>query len=241
MNTRHILITTFAALCVALGIGTAVAAEPAVDPEHKFELAKKYYQECAAASGPEFEKIRAHLHAFTDMETMADYMSDPVKMAQLMATVNDPRTIHVMMKCMTEPVMWDTWMRNMTDLNKMLRTGMRFMNPVMYMNWMLAPLNPGVWNPMLSMLSPTAINRWGTALVNPAFYQPFFAPMDLNWYTPRLKWLADPQSLNPVYDMLGLQFGPAPAAMPVAPAPAAAAAPALPTAPPAAVTGTPKQ
>jgi len=78
------------------------------------------------------------------------------------------------------------------------------------------------------MLSPAAIERWGTALVNPAFYQPMFAPMDLNWYDKRLRWMADPRSLQPVYNMLGLQSlmpaaPAAPAAIPVAPAPAAAA------------------
>lgn len=230
MSTRHYILSALTALCMVLGIGTAVAADPAVNPEHKFELAKKYYAECAGVSGDEFEKIRPHLHAFTDMEIMADYMSDPAKMAQLMATVNDPRTLHVMMKCSTEPVMWDTWLRNLTDPNKMIRTGMRFMNPTMYMNWMMAPMNPGVWNPMLSMISPESLGRWGTALVNPAFYQPMFAPMDLNWYDKRLRWMANPQSLQPVYNMLGLQsLMPAPAAMPVAPAPAAAApAPAAP-------------
>ncbi len=227
MNTRHILISAFAALWVAMGIGVAIAADTnAVNPEHKFELAKQYYQECKGATGEQFEKIRPHLKAFTDMEVMADYMSDPVKMAQLMATVNDPRTLHVMMKCSTEPVMWDTWMRNATDYNKMMRTGMRFMNPMMYMNWMMAPMNPGVWNPMLSMLSFESLGRWGNALINPAFYQPMFAPLDLNWYTPRLKWLANPASMQPLMNLFtvpGMTY-PVPAAAPAAaPAPAPAA------------------
>lgn len=231
MNTRYILITALAALWAVFSLGSAVAAETAVDPEHKFELAKKYYAECAGVSEGDFEKIRPHLKAFTDMEIMADYMSDPVKMAQLMATVNDPRTIHVMLKCSTEPVMWDTWLRNLTDPNKMIRTGMRFMNPMMYMNWMFAPINPGVWNPMLSMLSPASFDRWGRALVNPAFYQPFFAPMDLNWYDKRLRWLADPRSFQPVYNMFGLQSLMPTTGMPVAPAAAPAAPAAAPAAP----------
>lgn len=220
MNTRHFLLSAFAALWVVLGIGTAVAADPAAAGEHKFELAKKYYAECAGVSGDEFEKIRPHLKAFTDMEIMADYMSDPAKMAQLMATVNDPRTLHVMMKCSTEPVMWDTWMRNLTDPNKMMRVGMRFMNPTMYMNWMMAPMNPGVWNPMLSMMSPASIERWSTAMMNPAFYQPMFAPMNPNWYTTRMQWMANPQSMQPIYNLFGMQ-GMMPAVA-VTPAPAAA-------------------
>jgi|SaaInl7_150m_RNA_FD_contig_21_398435_length_795_multi_45_in_0_out_0_1 hypothetical protein len=234
MNTRQILVTTIAAVWVALGIGIAVAADTnAVNPEHKFELAKKYYAECKGGEGEHFEKIRPHLKAFTDMEIMADYMSDPAKMATLMSVVNDPRTMHVMMKCSTEPVMWDTWMRNMTDYNKMMRVGMRFMNPMMYMNWMMAPMNPGVWNPMLSMMSLDSLGRWGNALVNPAFYQPMFAPMDLNWYTPRLQWMTNPQSMQPLFSMFNIP-GMAPAAGAVAPAPAAAPAAVAPAPAPAA-------
>ncbi len=228
MITRRTLVAIFTTLWVVMGIGTAVAADKAVNPEHKFELAKKYYAECKHVQGEDFEKIRGHMKAFTDMEIMADYMSDPAKLAKLMSIVNDPRTLHVMMKCSTEPVMWDTWMRNATDPNKMMRVGMRMMNPTMYMNWMMAPMNPGVWNSMTSMLSMDSLGRWGTALVNPKFYEPMFAPMiDPNWYTPRLQWMANPATMQPMFNMFGFP-GTAPAAgIPAAvPAPAKAVTPA---------------
>ncbi|MDH3280499.1 MAG: hypothetical protein OEQ18_05150, partial [Gammaproteobacteria bacterium] len=83
--------------------------------EHKFELAQKYYGECQGVSEADFETIRPHLKAFTDAEVMADVMADPTKFGQLMQIVMDPRVMHVMMKCSTEPVMWDTWMRGLTD------------------------------------------------------------------------------------------------------------------------------
>ncbi len=228
MNTRRYILTAFTALWVVMGIGTAVAADNTAASEHKFEKAKKYYAECQGVQGDDFEKIRGHMKAFTDMEIMADYMADPGKMAQLMSIVNDPRTLHVMMKCSTEPVMWDTWMKNATDPNKMMRVGMRFMNPMMYMNWMMAPMNPQVWNSMTSMMSMDSLGRWGTALVNPTFYQPMLAPMtDPNWYTPRMQWMMNPQSMQPMFGMFNMTgmaptaAAPAPAA--AAPAPAAAA------------------
>ena len=82
--------------------GAAASAEM----EHKFEKAKKYYGECRGVDEGDFEAIKPYLKAFTDAEVMADMMSHPTKAAALMAVVNDPRTIHVMMKCSTEPVMW---------------------------------------------------------------------------------------------------------------------------------------
>ena len=47
---------------------------------------------------------------------------------RLMTVVKNPCTIHVMTKCATEPVMWDTWMSGMTDFNKMSRAMGHFMN-----------------------------------------------------------------------------------------------------------------
>ena len=186
-----------------------------VDPsEHKFELAKQYYGECTATDSSEFDKIRPELKAFTDMEIMAQYMSDPTKFAKLMSIVNDPRTIHVMSKCATEPVMWDTWMKGMTDFNKMSRAMSYFMNPAMYMNWMMAPMNPAMYQPMMQMMDPNYYVRWTNAMMNPAFYQPIMSLADPNWYTPRINWMMNPQSMQPMFDMMnmGNVFAPVPAA-----------------------------
>ena len=186
--------------------------------EHKFKLAKKYYGECKHTDSEEFEAIRPYLKAFTDVEVMADMMADPAQAMKLMQIVGDPRTIHVMTKCATEPVMWDTWMRGLTDYNKMFRAMTRFMNPMMYFNWMMAPMNPQTYGAMLGMMSPQNMNRWFTASMNPSFYQPFFQPMmDPSWYTPRLNWMMDPRSYQPMYNMFMIP------GMPGVPAPQAAA------------------
>jgi hypothetical protein len=183
------------ALCCALlaVMGAPSAAEPeSVDPEHKFDLAKRYYGECHATSEDQFDAIRPHLKAFTDVEVMADTMADPARFSQLMRVVMDPRTVHVMSKCASEPVMWDTWMRGITDWQKMSRAMTRFMNPNMYMQWMMAPMQPAMWQPMTAMWDPNFYGRWMTAMMNPAFYQPAFAMMDPNWYAPRIQWLTTP-------------------------------------------------
>ena len=210
-----IVSASLVAATVAIASSVSFADEQAADPsEHKFELAKQYYGECAATDSSEFDKIRPELKAFTDMEVMAQYMSDPAKFARLMSVVNDPRTIHVMTKCATEPVMWDTWMKGMTDFNKMSRAMSYFMNPAMYMNWMMAPMNPAMYQPMMQMMDPNYYLRWTNAMMNPAFYQPITSLADPNWYTPRINWMMNPQSMQPMFNMMnmGNLFTPVPVA-----------------------------
>lgn len=174
--------------------------------EHKFELAKNYYGNCAHTEGAEFDEIRPYLKGFTDVEVLTEIMADPIKTARLMRIVSDPRTIHVMMKCSTEPVMWDTWMRGITDINKMFRASMVFMNPMTYVNWMMAPFRPEVYTSMFGMISPDNLTRWGTALINPTFYQPLYEPLtSLGWYTPRVNWIIDPASYEPLVNLLTLE------------------------------------
>ncbi len=170
--------------------------------EHKFEKAKDYYAECKHTSGEQFDAIRPYLKAFTDIEVMADMMADPAKFMKLIQVVNDPRVMHVMMKCSTEPVMWDTWMRGLSDPNKMMKAGIRFMNPMMYFNWAMAPMNPQTYAPMMSMMSPQYYVNWTNAMANPAFYSPFFSMMDPNWYTPRMQWMMNPASFAPMFQMM---------------------------------------
>jgi hypothetical protein len=208
MNTRR-LITAFTATLLSLGLAAggsvSFANEEQVDStEHKFELARQYYGECAATESSQFDAIMPQLKAFTDMEVMAETMADPAKFMQLMAVVNDPRSIHVMTKCATEPVMWDTWMNGMTDFNKMGRAMGHFMNPNMYMSWMMAPMNPAMYQPMMQMADPAYYTRWMNAMANPAFYQPVMSLADPSWYTPRINWMTNPQSMQPMFNMMNM-------------------------------------
>ncbi len=187
----------------ALAQEVAVSSDRELAIEHKFEKAKVYHGECSHTESAEFEAIRPYLKAFTDVEVMTATMADPVRTARLMQVVSDPRTMHVMMKCATEPVMWDTWMRGMTDLDKMFRASLVFANPLTWLNWMAAPLQGEVYAAMFGMISPQNLERWGTALVNPTFYEPMYEPLvSLDWYTPRLAWMTDPASWQPLIDMV---------------------------------------
>ena len=173
--------------------------------EHKFEKAQAYYGECQHTEAADFDAIRPYLKAFTDVEVMTSMMADPVKTAKLMQIVSDPRTINIMMKCSTEPVMWDTWLAGLTDLNKMFRASLVFMNPMTYVNWMMAPLQPEIYASMFGMVSADNLGRWGTALVNPTFYQPIYEPLtSLDWYKPRVAWMVDPVSYAPLLNLLSL-------------------------------------
>jgi len=199
--------TGLVAILLSSGLGFAAIAneQQAADPaEQKFELAKQYYGECSNVDDAKFDAIRPQLKAFTDMEVMAEHMADPAKFMQLMNVVNDPRTIHVMSKCATEPVMWNTWMSGMTDFNKMTRTMSHFMNPNMYMNWMMASMNPAMYQPMMKMADPNYYNSWMTAMTNPAFYEPMTAMANPDWYTPRLGWMTNPQSFEPMFKMMNM-------------------------------------
>ena len=192
-----LLVTT-----VSADIQTQSQREQAM--EHKFEKAKQYYAECKNVSDQDFEDIRPYLKAFTDIEVMADTMANPVQFAKFIQVINDPRTMHVMMKCSTEPVMWDTWVRGLSDPAKMMNAAMRFMNPMVYFNWAMAPMNPEMYAPMTVMMSPQYYEKWATAMANPAFYNPFFAMMDPNWYTPRLEWMMNPESYAPMFGMMNI-------------------------------------
>ncbi len=212
MNSKRLITVLAAALLGLSFIGSrtlaseqVVAAEPAEAAEHKFELAKQYYGQCTNTEDAQFDSIRPYLTAFTDMEVMAQTMADPARFAQLMAVVNDPRTIHVMTKCATEPAMWNTWMAGMTDFDKMSRSMGHFMNPNMYFNWMMAPMNPAMYQSMMQMGSPDYYNRWMSAMMNPAFYQPITSLADPDWYTPRINWMMSPQSMQPMFDMMNME------------------------------------
>lgn len=205
----HLILTTLI-LSTAFLVSTLASGQEATEGNgrtqamaHKFEKARQYYGECKHTEAEQFDAIRPYLKAFTDVEVMTRIMSNPVEMTRLMNVVSDPRTVHVMMKCSTEPVMWDTWMRGMTDLNKLFRASLVFMNPMTYLNWMMAPLQPQVYSSLFGMLSPQNLGRWGIALTNTEFYKPLYDPLtSLNWYGPRINWIIDPQSYQPMLNML---------------------------------------
>ncbi len=169
----------------------ALAAEQGKDATagHKFEKALGYYQECKHASGAEFAEIKPYLKAFTDAEVMAETVNDPEKFFKLMEIVNDPRTVHVMANCSTEPVMWNTWLRGITNYEKLTVASLKAMNPVGMFKWMMAPLNGKVWKSAMAHFDYNRYVRWGEALVNPKFYRPLTDMLtDYKWYEPRLAW-----------------------------------------------------
>ncbi len=180
------------AVALAMLAAPALAADDAAKDnagEHKFRKAMGYYTECKAASAAEFEQIKPHLKAFTDSEVMAETVNDPEKFFKLMEVVNDPRTVHVMMNCSTEPVMWDTWMRGLTDFEKLTRASIKAMNPVGMFKWMMAPMNPKVWKSAVAHFDYNRYVRWGEAFLNPKFYRPITDMLtDYKWYEPRLAW-----------------------------------------------------
>ncbi len=201
---KRIFTALFGAAIVTLATaGAGLAAETGKpDAEHKFEKAVGYYTQCKQASRKEFEEIKPYLRAFTDSEILGETVNDPEKFFRLMEILNDPRTIHVMMNCATEPVMWDTWMRGLTDYPKLMSAMVKMMNPQGMMKWMMAPMNPRIWRSMLTHMDPARYARWTTAMANADFYKPltdFYKP---EWYEPRLAWLADPKSYDPLLQAL---------------------------------------
>lgn len=210
MTTKHWLRTGLLALSLGLSMTVFAQDDANVSPdiEHKFDLAKKYYGECAATEEAQFADIEPYLKAFTDIDVMTDTMADPARLAKLMTIVSDPRTIHVMSKCATEPVMWDTWMRGVTDWQGMMTAMMKFANPAIFMNWMTAPMNPAMYQPMMQMMNPAWYGRWTTAAMNPTFYQPMFSMFDPNWYAPRYQWMMNPNSYQPMWNAFAAPMQP---------------------------------
>ena len=194
-----------AAVAISAIAATGASAQDATqDSEHKFEKAKAYHAECTGATSAAFEEIKPKIKAFTDAEIMAETINDPEKFTALMATVNDPHTMHVMANCATEPVMWDTWVRNGTDMNKLTAAMTKMMNPEGMMKWMMAPMNPKVWQAMMAHMSPDKYVKWAAAPMNPAFYSPVTSMADPKWYEPRVAWLANPDSYAPFTSMFSM-------------------------------------
>lgn len=193
-------VTAMLAAATLFAAGNALA-EQAAPAEHKFEKAAAYYGQCSGATAEEFAGIRERIKAFTDAEIMAATMADPERFMKLTDTVNDPRTMHVMANCATEPVMWDTWVNNAADYPKMMRAAATVMNPGTMMAWMMAPMNPKFWNAAMAHANGEKYVRWAQAPANPEFYKPMTSMGDENWYKPRLAWMSNSQSFEPIYKM----------------------------------------
>ena len=171
---------------------------------HKFEKAAEYYGQCEGAEVADFAQIQEDVKAFTDMEIMAATLNDPQKLFKLMDVVNDPHTIHVMVSCATEPVMWDTWMMNATSPEKWAGAAAAMMNPEGMVKWMMAPVNGEVWKSAANHLNPDKYVKWGNSLINPTFYSPVTSMLELEWYEPRIEWLASADSYAPMLNMFGM-------------------------------------
>ena len=174
--------------------------------EHKFTKALGYYKECKYTSEEKFNEIKPYLRAFTDSVVMAETLNDPEKFFKLMEIINEPSTIHVMMNCMFEPVMWDTWMMGLTNYERLTIASLKLMNPVGMFKWMLAPINMNVWKSMLAHLDYNKYVRWFEAFLNPKFYRPWTDMLtSLDWYTPRLSWFVRAETYTvPLKNMVTL-------------------------------------
>ncbi len=86
----------------------AEAACDVADPYcHNFAKAKEYYLELGNTE-ESFEALVPHLRVFTDFGLMARVMGDPEESAKLMAALADPDVVHLMLRGMQEPVMWES-------------------------------------------------------------------------------------------------------------------------------------
>ncbi|MBU2580086.1 MAG: hypothetical protein KJ622_00005 [Alphaproteobacteria bacterium] len=200
MNTVNKLLIS-AAAALAMTATAVIAQEQSTAGEHKFEKAEAYYKECKAATSEEFAAIKDKIKAFTDAELMAETINDPEKLAALSLVVNDPHTIHVMANCATEPVMWETWMKNGTDYSKITSAMAKAMNPAGMMKWMMAPMNPALWTAAVGHMDAERYTKWATAAGNPTFYKPVTQMADPTWYETRAKWLSSSESYAPVTQM----------------------------------------
>ena len=59
---------------LAFAVPALGLAQSAVDSEHKFELAKKYYGDCAATDSSEFDDLRPHLKKFAYNRGLVEYV-----------------------------------------------------------------------------------------------------------------------------------------------------------------------
>ncbi len=187
-----------AALTIVAASATGALA---VDSDHKFEKAAEYYGQCVNTEESDFLGIREQLRAFTDMEVMAETLNDPHKLFKLMEVLNDPRTMHVMANCATEPVMWDTWVKGIATPSKWVGAMAKMMNPEGMLKWAIAPVDSQIYASILTHAEPEKYVRWANATTNAAFYTPLTNMLDVDWYEPRIEWLITADSYAPFVTM----------------------------------------
>lgn len=180
--------------------------ERAVEMEHKFEKALAYYLAYnPGKTGEDFEALRPWLKPLTDVEVMAEVMSDPRTMFQWIEKISNPEAVYLMMKCSQEPVMWDTWITGLSDVDKIGRALSKLLiEPQTYVNWVGAWFDLETYKPMVAMLDPNKYANWAVHSMNPAFYEPMYAFTSPDYYGPRTDWLLDPQTFQPIINAFGL-------------------------------------
>jgi len=167
---------------------------------HRFTKAEEYFKKLNPdASEEEWLTLRGHLRAFTDPERLAQVMADPAKFAEFLAALSDPDAVHLMMRCAQEPVMWNTWLRVVTNPEKMMKAGFVFMNPFMYFNWMMAPVNPQVYARLTPLTDEQLWADWTNKGANPAFYEPLYSWLNPQWSAERMTWVMDPNTYGNMF------------------------------------------
>ena len=115
--------------------------------------------------------------------------------------------------------MWNTWMRVMTNPEKMMQAGMVFMNPMVYFNWMMAPVNQQVYAKLEPLTGEQLRADWSNKLDNGTFYEPLYSWTDPQWSVDRMTWAMDPGTFGNMFAWFTQGFNAYPA--PASPATAA--------------------
>jgi hypothetical protein len=194
--------TTVAEEVVApTAVAKEVVAEPACDVAdpycHNFAKAKEYYLELGNTE-ESFEALVQHLRAFTDFGLMARVMGDPEESAKLMAVLADPDVVHLMLRGMQEPVMWDTWVKQLTNPQAYIEMSLVAINPMTYIKWMTSPVNVDVYSALKPFVQSELYADWANKGTKIKLYEPTWSFMNPQWTVDRLAWAIDPKTyVNP--------------------------------------------
>ena len=194
--------TTVAEEVVApTAVAKEVVAEAACDVAdpycHNFAKAKEYYLELGNTE-ESFEALVQHLRVFTDFGLMARVMGDPEESAKLMAVLADPDVVHLMLRGMQEPVMWDTWVKQLTNPQAYIEMSLVAINPMTYIKWMTSPVNVDVYSALKPFVQSELYADWANKGTKIKLYEPTWSFMNPQWTVDRLAWAIDPKTyVNP--------------------------------------------
>ncbi len=176
----------------------AEAACDVADPYcHNFAKAKEYYLELGNTE-ESFEALVPHLRVFTDFGLMARVMGDPEESAKLMAALADPDVVHLMLRGMQEPVMWDTWVKQLTNPQAYIEMSLVAINPMTYIKWMTSPVNADVYSALKPFVQSELYADWANKGTKIKLYEPTWSFMNPQWTVDRLAWAIDPKTyVNP--------------------------------------------